>query len=99
MLCLVRRGDRFDSAEAAVRAADLFWCTDCFVTRMAFFSIETTRGVQTSVSAISKQISSLKRKREGKNTELVNASGCKIALHKGFVIVVVVVAYQAAFVS
>ena len=70
-----------------MRAAGLFWCTDCFVTRIAFFSIETTRGVQTSVSVISKQISSLKRKREGKEIELVN------------VIVVVVVAYQAAFVS
>jgi hypothetical protein len=52
-----------------------------------------------SVSAISKQISSPKRKRERKETELVNASDCKIALRKGFVIVAVVVAYQAAFVS
>jgi hypothetical protein len=67
-LCLVRRGDRLDSvAEAAVRAAGLFWRTDCFVTRIAFFCIETTRGVQRRVWAISKQISNLERKREGKN--------------------------------
>jgi hypothetical protein len=46
-----------------------------------------------SVSAISKQISSPKRKGERKETELANASDCKIALHKGFVIVAVVVAY------
>src|SRR6202035_5005558 len=45
VLCLVRRGDRVDSAEAAARAAGLFWRTDCLVTRIAFFPIETTRGV------------------------------------------------------
>jgi hypothetical protein len=66
VLCLVRRGDRVDSAEAAARAAGLFWRTDCFVTRIAFFPIETTRGVQKGVSAISKQISNLKRTGEGK---------------------------------
>jgi hypothetical protein len=69
-LCLVRRGDRLDSvAEAAARAAGLFWRIDCFVTRIAFFCIETTRGVKRRVWAISKQISNLERKREGKKKE------------------------------
>ena len=60
-LCLVRRGDGLDSvAEAPARAAGLFWRTARSVTRTAFFSIETTRGIQRRVSAISKQICNLK---------------------------------------